>query len=120
MTDKCPDKDCLANVTRTVFFMKIFGITIIALIGILGSIITYSLGADERDKAKVQDIKTNQAVVMDNLNKAITRQDELQKNQQAIMINVQRIKDKIEHEAERSRKVDEVILEKLNNIQRTQ
>jgi len=120
MTSKCPDKDCGDNVTRVVFFMKIFGVALLAFIGFFVTFITYGLDADARDKAKVQIIQTNQAVVMDNIEKAVRTQGELKKAQQQIMLNVQKIQDDMEHNAERKRKVDEIILQKLNDIQRAQ
>ena len=92
----------------------------IAVIGIPSSFILFALAANAKDKAKVQTIEMKQAVVMDKLNSAVNTQDEIQKAQQAIMLNVQKVSDDVEHEAERSRKVDEVILRKLNEIQRNQ
>ena len=92
----------------------------IAVIGIPSGFVVYALGADAKDRNKVQSIEMKQAVVMDKLDTAVDAQDEMKKTQQSIMLNVQKLSDDVEHEAERSRKVDEVILRKLNEIKKAQ
>ena len=118
--EKCPDKDCGDNVTRLVFFMRLFGVSLGVIATVVLGTALYGLDASAKDKLHVQDISTKQAVVMDKLDTAVDAQNEIKKTQQDIMLNVQSLQDDVEHEAERSRKVDEVILRKLNEIQNKQ
>ena len=92
----------------------------IAIFGVPSTFVIFAMAANAQDKAKVQAIEMKQAVVINKLDSAVYTQNEIQKNQQAIILNVQKLSDDVEHEAERSRKVDEVVLQKLNEIQKAQ
>jgi len=136
--DKCPDRECWTGLKKCIHdetdkmwgemttkaTKKNFSLLVTCLLSLLaigiGGPLLYSMAADAKAKDKVQTIEMKQAVVIDSLGRAIGTQGELQKNQQKIMLNVQKIQDDIEHESERSKKIDEVILRKLNEIQRTQ
>ena len=128
----CPDQSChekLKTVCEKVHgkdgleskvSRKALGGVVVSVIGVVAMFILYALTASATDKAEMQNIKIRQAVVVDKLDTAVGKQGEIQKNQQSIMLKIQKIQDDIEHESERSRKVDEVILKKLSEIQRSQ
>jgi len=136
--DKCPDRGCWEGLKKCIHdetdkmwgemttkaTKKGFNLLVTCLLSLLaigvGGPLLYGMAADVKAKEKVQSIEMKQAVVIDSLGRAIGTQGELQKNQQNIMLNVQKIQDDIEHESERSRKVDDAILRKLNEIQNKQ
>lgn len=110
----CENIECHDTVVRMSYFIK--GLCVIAtlLIGTISTAIYYGMGADKADKARISYLENKIAVIEKDTNKI----DDILKNQQSNMLNLQKLEDDITHETERSKRVDEVIFRKLGERDR--
>jgi hypothetical protein len=105
----CENIECHDTVVRMSSFIKGLCAIAIILAGTVSTSIFYGLRANKEDKTRIYSLE-NKIVVLE---KDTIIMDEIRKNQQSIMLNIQKLEDEITHEIERSKTVDGVIFRKL-------